>query len=291
MTIEDVTPAPDTAPTGNTVADEIAAIRNRNVEPTQEESQTRGASANEDAQEADVAEPEQPATETDETTSDGHADKGVGKKLNALEREKYAALRRAELAEQALEEARRAAQDAPMEKEPRPEDFEYDQAKYIRAIARWETQQARQEIALKEQQRQQQAQQQERDRRFQERVNALEAKEPGKWGQAISAPIRYTEPMLEVVGASEVGPEIAVYLSEHLDQADAIAKMSPYVAAAALGKIEASLHIKAAAPVKKVTTAPKPPATLKGGKANIAKELADMDLLDHIRAVRAQRHH
>ena len=291
MTSEDVTSAVDTAPPERTVAEEIQAIRNRNVEPTQEESQTGGARANEDAQEADIAESEKPATETDETASDGHADKGVGKKLNALEREKYAALRRAEQAEQALKEAQRAAKDAPMDKEPTPEDFEYDQAKYIRAIARWEARQARQEIAREQQQRQQQTQQQERSRRFQERVNALEAKEPGKWGQALSAPIGYTQPMLEVVEASEAGPEIAVYLSENLDQAEAIAKMSPYVAAAALGKIEASLHIKAAAPIKKVTSAPKPPNTLKGGGADVAKELGDMDLSDHIRAVRAQRHH
>ena len=291
MTSEDVSSAVDIAPPERTVAEEIQAIRNRNVEPTQEESQTGGARANEDGQQTDVAESEKPTAATDQTNSESHTDQGVGKKINALEREKYAALRRAEQAEQALEEARRATKDAPMDKEPTPEDFEYDQAKYIRAIARWEAQQARQETAREEQQRQQKTQQQERSRRFQERVDALEAKEPGKWGQALSAPIGYTQPMLEVVEASEVGPEIAVYLSEHLDQADAIAKMSPYVAAAALGKIEASLHIKAAAPIKKVTTAPKPPNTLKGGSADVAKELGDMDLSDHIRAVRAQRHH
>jgi len=98
--------------------------------------------------------------------------------------------------------------------------------------------------------------------------------------------------MLEVISTSDVGPQIAVYLAENLDRADEISRMTPFAAAAALGRLEASLSAPkpaaSASPPKSVTKAPPPVSTVSGGSV-VRKDLASMDVADHLEAVRAQR--
>ena len=76
-----------------------------------------------------------------------------------------------------------------------------------------------------------------------------------------------TQVMAETIQASEVGPEVAYYLGSNPKEADRIARLSPFLQAKEIGKIEAKLADNP--PVKKSSSAPAPiqPITPRGGNA------------------------
>lgn len=245
----------------------------------------------------DTEEPEAPATSDGKDAPAQRQNKGVGKRINELTREKYEAIRRAEAAErraQEMEQQRMPPEPkkpAQSEGKPTLADHDFDQEAYLDALADWRLNQKLSERDTQEQAKQKQHQEQERKAKFQERLQHYEAENPGKWDAAVKAPINFTEPMLEVIASSEVGPHIAGYLSENLDRADEISRMTPYAAAAALGRIEASFSAPkpqtTPVPPKTVTKAPAPPPTVGGGSV-VRKDLASMEVADHIEAVRAK---
>ena len=69
--------------------------------------------------------------------------------------------------------------------------------------------------------------------------------------------------MAETIQASEIGPELAYYLGSNPKEAERIARLSPYLQAKEIGKIEVKLADNP--PVKKTTSAPPPikPVTAK----------------------------
>jgi hypothetical protein len=75
--------------------------------------------------------------------------------------------------------------------------------------------------------------------------------------------------MAETIQASDIGPEVAYYLGSNPKEADRIAKLSPYLQAKEIGKIEAKLAENP--PVKKSSSAPTPisPVTPRGGNARV----------------------
>lgn len=73
---------------------------------------------------------------------------------------------------------------------------------------------------------------------------------------------RITEVMAETIQASEVGPEVAYYLGSNPKEADRISRLSPFLQAKEIGRIEAKLI--AEPPAKKTTTAPPPIAPVTG---------------------------
>jgi hypothetical protein len=78
-----------------------------------------------------------------------------------------------------------------------------------------------------------------------------------------------TQVMAETIRASEIGPEVAYYLGSNPKEADRIAKLSPFLQAKEIGKIEAKLADNP--PVKKSSSAPTPitPVTPRGGNARV----------------------
>lgn len=281
------TPAADTA-----VADESSNA----IQPAEEQGTT---AATEDVADEGAATDvsEESAASNGQDAPAQRQNKGVGKRINELTREKHEALRRAEAAEaraKALEERQgqgnRNQEEEPAQNGGKPTMAEHgwDPEAYMEALLQW--QQSNAQKAQESQQRQQAVT--ERQQKFGARLSAYESENPGKWELATRAPINYTEPMLEVVQNSEVGPQIAVYLAENLDRADEISRMSPYAAAAALGHIEAIMGAAKTAtpprPPKTVTQAPPPPSQV-GGGAVVRKDLASMDVSDHLEAVRAKR--
>jgi hypothetical protein len=76
-----------------------------------------------------------------------------------------------------------------------------------------------------------------------------------------------TQVMAETIQASEIGPEMAYYLGSNPKEADRIARLSPFMQAKEIGKIEAKLTENP--PVKKSSSAPTPitPVTPRGGTA------------------------
>ena len=73
-----------------------------------------------------------------------------------------------------------------------------------------------------------------------------------------------TSVMAETIQASDVGPDIAYYLGGNPKEAERISRMSPFLQAKEIGRIEAKLAENP--PVKKTTSAPPPikPVTAKG---------------------------
>jgi hypothetical protein len=65
-----------------------------------------------------------------------------------------------------------------------------------------------------------------------------------------------TEVMAEAIYASDVGPEVAYFLGSNVKEAARISKLSPFLQAKEIGKIEAKLASEP--PVKKTTSAPPP---------------------------------
>ena len=65
-----------------------------------------------------------------------------------------------------------------------------------------------------------------------------------------------TEVMAEAIYASEVGPEVAYYLGTNIKEAARISRLSPFLQAKEIGKIEAKLASDP--PVKKTSNAPAP---------------------------------
>ena len=65
-----------------------------------------------------------------------------------------------------------------------------------------------------------------------------------------------TDVMAETIRASEIGPELAYHLGNNPKEAERIARLSPFLQAKEIGKIEAKLAD--APPVKKTTSAPAP---------------------------------
>lgn len=242
----------------------------------------------EDATEAaSEAEEESATSESDESAEDRpRKDKGVGKRINELTREKYEAKREAErlaaelaaLRQQKQPEAKASADDP----EPTLESCGWDPERFSRESARWEI---RQELTRRENQYReaQKAKQAEADAEsFRARVEELEKVSPGAWEKAVTAPINVTEPMAEVIKDSEVGPHIAAWLAENLDEADAISSMSPYQAAKMLGQIEAMIQGNLRAKPKVATTnAPPPPPKVKGS-APAVKSPEQMTMAEYV---------
>lgn len=225
---------------------------------------------------------EAPATSDGKDAPAQRQNKGVGKRINELTREKYEAIRRAEAAErraQELEQQRSSSEPKqPVQSDGKPTlaEHDFDQEAYLEALADWRLNQKLSERDSQEQAKQKQTQEDEKKAKFQERIQQYEAENPGKWEAAVKAPINFTEPMLEVIAASDVGPHIAGYLAENLDRADEISRMTPYAAAAALGRIEASFSapkpVTPPVPPKTVSKAPAPAPTVQG--TAVAKKTA-----------------
>lgn len=73
---------------------------------------------------------------------------------------------------------------------------------------------------------------------------------------AYNPSVRITNVMAETIQASDIGPEVAYFLGSNPKEADRISRLSPFLQAKEIGKIEAKLA--ADPPVKKTTNAPQP---------------------------------
>lgn len=248
------------------------------------------------AEQGTTAETVEETEETeDSATSDGsdapaqRQNKGVGKRINELTREKYEERRAREQAERERDELKaQLAQKAPKQPaqaeqtdRPKLEDFDFDADAHAEAVAEWKYRK------LRDEEKSTAAAKQAEDA-FQARIKDVD---PAEWQEAITAPVNYTRAMLEVIGASEKGPHVAVYLARNLDEADQISRMSDFHAAAALGRIEAKLAAPASAPPpsppKTVTRAPAPAPTVQG-TAVVSKSANEKSVDDFIADIRGK---
>jgi hypothetical protein len=201
-----------------------------------------------------VPEPEVTAPETEEpkpakTFTQEELDAAIGKRL-AREQRKWE-----------REQARRQQETAPPAPAPSLEQFEsVDQ--YAEALA---AQKAEELLAKRE-----------ADRARMETLEAYHDREEEARGKyedfeqvAYNPRLPITTVMAETIQASDIGPEVAYYLGSNPKEADRIAKLSPFLQAKEIGKIEAKLSENP--PVKKSSSAPAPiqPVTPRGGNARV----------------------
>lgn len=283
----------DTGPvdTGIHQADIAAELAAQAAQP--EVAEAEQAEVAEDADEQN--EPEAEAAPDGKDAPAPPKPKGVGKRIDELTRDKYDAIRRAEMAEQrlyALEQERIARQtpqtQAIPQGKPTLEAFGYDQEAYTEALTDWKVQERFQALQAQQQQAQQQQKVVETLTKFQERVASVD---PDEWQWAVEANPPTSPVMLEVIAESEVGPQLGIYLAKHPDEAAAIARMPPAAAARSLGRIEERLSAPVApnpVPPKTVTKAPAPVSTLRPA-APIKKDLGDMDMDEYIAERTRQR--
>lgn len=155
--------------------------------------------------------------------------------------------------------------------------------------------------ALAEKKAQELIQQRENARRQAEIAEAYQDKEEeirGKYDDfdqvAYNPNLPITDVMAETIRASDIGPEVAYYLGTNPKEADRIAKLSPYLQAKEIGRIEAKLVD--APPVKKTTAAPEPirPVTARATNSGVVdtsdpRSVANMSTSEWIEAERRRQ--
>jgi hypothetical protein len=262
--------------------------------------QSQDESADDDHDEAE--EQDESATSAGEDAP-AHAkkNKGVGKRINELTREKYEERRAREAAESELAElraklanqGRNTDNGAP---QPTLDQFDYDYEKFNDALSDWKAEQKLAQRSRDEQQRQQQEAAKAKQAAAQKMIAEYQEHDPDGWQEAISAPINYTPAMLDALGDSDRAPEIAVYLARNLDEADKISRMPPAAAIRALVRIESGLEDKPAPKPRveiprKLTNTPPPPKTLTSGSGSPKINLDDPNISPEARiaAWRANR--
>ncbi len=225
---------------------------------------------------------------------------GVHNRIGELTKEKHDAKREAEAAqrerdywkEQAMKngkpEPAAPTQAEALTGEPTREQFDYDDAQYMKAWYKWQREQER----VEESKQKQQEAAQEKWRKFAEKEQAFAAEHPD-YEQVAKYQAPITQPMAEAILESDDAPAIAYYLGQNLEEASAIAAMSPIAAARAIGRIEAKLSAKPSAPTsttpaKNVTRAPEPVTTLSGSPA-VTQSYDDMPMAEYDAVRRKER--
>ncbi len=222
--------------------------------------------------------------------------------INDLIRARAESDRRAEdlAAKLAAIEARTAPKEPAKEPEaapvvdptdPEPQEASFDDYRaFVKAQAKWEIRQARREADAEAETRQRatseatrRADLAQRESTWSERRDAFAATTPDFATKAIPFldHVFSGTPIGDVIVESEVGPQIALYLATHPDEADRIARLAPISALRALGKLEAkfdtptSASASAGPAAKTVTSAPAAPTTLSARSAAPADPAAD----------------
>lgn len=191
------------------------------------------------APESEVIQPEEKPAEASKTFTQEELDAAIGKRL-AREQRKWER-------EQAQRAAQAQAPRVPAEL-PSADQFESVDA-YAEALA---LRKAEELIRDREAKRQQQ----EVLSAYHDREEEIRAKYDDFEQVAYNPNLPITNVMAEAIQTSDIGPEVAYYLGTNPKEAERISRLTPYVQAKEIGKIEAKLADNP--PVKKTSSAPQP---------------------------------
>lgn len=217
-------------------------------------------------------------------------DKGVGKRINELVRQREAARREAEQARREAEELRKTGKP---EAEPKESDFG-SYSEFLKAVARYELNQQlkteREESEKKASQRERERYKAEVSEQFQERIAEFKEKTKDfddvvEGSGILDIPASPTmEAMSLAISESDSGPQLLYHLAQNMKEAYRIARLSPFAAAREIGKLEAKLPEL----VKQTSSAPAPIAPVKP-KSNASEEPSETDdMADWIKKRRKQ---
>ena len=162
-----------------------------------------------------------------------------------------------------------AMPDAPQK--PKPDQFQTTE-EYVEALTEFKADEIyRTRSQESERNQREQAQRQHHQAvvsTYQQRVEAATEKYPDFEDVAYSDEVPITNAMAVTIQESEMGPDIAYYLGKNVAEAQRIAKLSPFLQAKELGKLEAKI---AAAPAPaKPSSAPEPINPIRTAGANTA---------------------
>lgn len=215
------------------MTEEVAAVPAEVSAPEQIET----ASTEPDVSSPEVAEESQPV----KTFTQEELDAAIGKRL-AREQRKW------EREQQRKAVETQTVTSAPSANLPPVDQFESPEA-YAQALA---YQKAEELLAQREQAKQQAA--------LLESYHEKEEQARDKYDDfeqvAYNPNLRITDVMAQTIQASDIGPDVAYFLGANPKEADRISRLSPYLQAKEIGKIEAKLSDNP--PAKKTTSAPAP---------------------------------
>lgn len=271
------------------------------------EQESASESETEETEAKEVSETEESPDEEGETEAKAQDDGtpvkkkgGFQRRIDKLNAAKTAARQEAEYwKREALKNATAPKTEAPKvetaaltsdaQGKPNPDTFD-THAEYVEALTDWKIEQRDREREQKAQQAKLMSEQERAAQTYQERLEAFKAKTPdfedveAELDDAlISARMRPSPALTELILSSENGPELAYELAKTPDEFIRICKLPPLAAAREVGKLESRLAPKAAAETKtetkKLTNAPKPLEPVKaGGKGSATKSIHDPNL-------------
>ena len=153
-------------------------------------------------------------------------------------------------------------------KAPPPAPAELPPADQFESVEKYAEALAEKKAAELLAQREQQRQQQELVEQYHQREESAREKYEDFEQVAYNPRLPVTSVMAETIQASDIGPDIAYFLGSNPKEADRIARLSPFLQAKEIGRIEAKLA-SSPPPVKQTTRAPAPiaPVTPRGGSA------------------------
>ena len=188
----------------------------------------------------EVAENQPEQTPEEKKFTQAELDAMIGKRL-AREQRKWEREQQAKAAE------RQAAAKVP-DQLPPVDQFESPEA-YAEALA----EKRAQELIAQREAAKQQAQIMEQ---YHDKEEEVRSKYDDFDQVAYNPNLPITDVMAETIRASDIGPELAYHLGSNPKEAERIAKLSPFLQAKEIGRIEAKLA--AEPPVKKTSSAPEP---------------------------------
>lgn len=208
-------------------------------------------------------------------------------RIDTLTREKYDALREADLNRYQLERMREQA--AQFEKEdkaevaqsstpPTLESCGFDEPKFHAATAAYYSKLAREDAAQATEQTLKAAKDAERaaeqQRSWKSREVEFAKSKPDYYEKAYDRSLVLTNEMLAAIAESEKGPAVVYHLSEHREAAAALSRLPPLAQAVEIGRIVERLSKPVATPA--VSQAPPPPPKVESQVATTDKSPEDM---------------
>lgn len=244
--------------------------------------------------------------ETEQSTEGGDEPRppkkkpGVHNRIGELTREKHEAKREADYwRAQALARQGQGQESAPQAQkgntgEPQLEDFDFDNAKYFRALAKYEATQMLTERDAQAKQQAEQVKQQATQKAFMERAAAFAEHTPEFFDEVFgNSSLPVSDTMAAFIQESEQGPELAWHLRNNPDEARAIFDMDARAADRAMVRIENKLTAESvtAIPERQPANITRAPAVASrvAAAAPGKKAVGDMSVDDHLAAVRAKR--
>jgi hypothetical protein len=201
--------------------------------------------------------------ETGESTAAAPKNKGLGKRIDELTREKYEARRDSDYWREMAMRQQQAPQPQQAEpvaedKPPKEDDFNGDWSAYVVAAAKYEARQEikREQAAITARQQAEQRQRAERDQKS--RTSAMIQKGKASFEDFESVTMRpdvlITEAMIAAATESDTGHAVLYHLAKNPHESARIASLSPIAQVREIGRLEA----KIASVQKTPTQAPAP---------------------------------